>query len=134
MIRTLAALLLAALAAIAPARSCPPGAGAGLPWKVERVVDGDTVAAGGYRIRLYGLNAPEIRGVCDEEKALGRRAKARLEALIAGAGVVELRPAPPGKYSQIQAWLLLDGRDAAAQLIAEGLARPYHGGAKRGWC
>lgn len=105
-----------------------------LPWPLERVVDGDTVGAGGYRVRLYGLNAPEIRGICAEEKALGRRAAARLAALIAGAGRVELQRAPPGKFSQLQARLVLDGRDAAGILIAEGLARPYFGGPKEGWC
>ena len=122
-----AVLILAAAPAAAEGCNC-------FPLPIERVVDGDTVAAGGYRIRLLGLQAPELRGGCEEEKALGRKAKARLEALIAAAEVVERRIGEPGKYSQIQARLLLDGRNAADQLIAEGLAVPYDGGPRPGWC
>lgn len=48
--------------------------------------------------------------------------------------MVELRIGPPGKYSQIQATLMIDGRDAGDTLIAEDLARPYFGGPKPGWC
>lgn len=115
--------------------ACAPEApGDTIPWTIERVVDGDTVAAGGYRIRLLGIQAPELRGVCEAEKALGRQARDRLAEIIAAGRVVELRRGPPGKYSQLTAWLVIDGEDAGQRLIAEGLAVPYQGGTRPGWC
>jgi micrococcal nuclease len=58
------------------------------PAKVVRIIDGDTIVADidlGFDItmtksvRLYGIDAPEIRG---EGKELGLKSKAFLEALV----------------------------------------------------
>jgi len=65
--------------------------------QVMRVVDGDTVDVmidfgcdryGKERIRLYGINAPEIRTKDIEEKKKGIAAKDWLEGKLANCGVV----------------------------------------------
>ncbi len=39
-----------------------------------------------------------------------------------------------GKFGGILATVLSDGRDVAERMIEAGLARPYNGGRKEGWC
>lgn len=116
-------------------RATAPAPGA---CRLTYVYDGDTIAidcgAGEVTARLQGLNAPETRDAqCDAERAAGRRATDRLRALVKGA---ELRIARMGteKYGRDLIRLWIDGQDAAAILIREGLAEPYFGGHRRDWC
>ena len=102
--------------------------------EVLRVVDGDTVRLGEERIRIIGLDAPEMRGQCRKERRLAIRARDRLEALLATDDVEILRSARTDKYRRTLAIIRADGVDVARVLIAEGLARPYGGERRRGWC
>ncbi|WP_290897841.1 thermonuclease family protein [Hoeflea sp.] len=38
------------------------------------------------------------------------------------------------RYGRTLACVYADGRDVAKALIAAGLARPYDGGRREGWC
>ena len=84
-------------------------------------------------VRIRGIDTPEIKGKCPAEKAAALEAKARLAVLLNGAIIVsEIKP---DKYSgRVDADVTVDGKSVAAILIAEGLARPYTGGARQGWC
>ncbi|MDY6960287.1 MAG: thermonuclease family protein [Pseudomonadota bacterium] len=117
--------------ALAVLCASPPVEGVAL-----RVIDGDTVAVGERRIRLMGLDAPEARGAkCPREKILGVAAKLRLAALTASPERVRLEPSGRrDRYGRELARLLVDGRDVATILIGEGLAHPYSGGRRQGWC
>lgn len=78
-------LLIAAMGAAAAALAEPA-----LSSQVIKVIDGDTIALGDQRIRLWGIDAPEIRQQCVRDGATypcGRAAKAILEALV-GSGQV----------------------------------------------
>ncbi len=49
------------------------------------IVDGDTLRLDGERVRLIGVDAPEIhRAECPVERILGETAKAELARLTAG--------------------------------------------------
>lgn len=99
-----------------------------------RVIDGDTVMIDGQTIRIEGLDAPEMRGHCQAEIALARAATARLEELLSGGYSVEAHRLD--RYRRRLA-IIRDaaGRNVADVLIAEGLARAYHGrGQRQGWC
>lgn len=99
---------------------------------VVRVIDGDTIViAGGERIRLGGIDTPELRGKCPYEKLLARDARRRLEQLLDGS--VDLRNSRRGKYRRV-ADAFKDGANVANVLIKEGLGRLYHGGKREGWC
>ncbi|GAB6054127.1 hypothetical protein JCM17960_29470 [Magnetospira thiophila] len=112
------------------------------PAHVIRVIDGDTFWAWiepmpdlqvKRAIRLDGIDAPEIRGKCDSERALAQRAKARLTALLNGKVTVE--GSHPGKYAQrLIARVRVDGRDIASILLDEGLVQPMRGGRRLAWC
>lgn len=153
-------LLLAALVAGTPA-SGARGAGdrlAGpLPAQVVSVLDGDTLEVRIHiwlgqelrtRVRLAGIDAPELKGKCERERKLARRARAYLLArlgpvdagaragIAAAAGAVQLREIRYGKYAgRVLARVeTLDGTDLGQRLIAAGLARPYDGGRRASWC
>jgi endonuclease YncB( thermonuclease family) len=98
-----------------------------------RVVDGDTIRVDGEPVRVMGLDAPEMKGRCLAEIAAARRAKDRMAELIEGG--VTLRPHGRDRYRRLLA-VVTDsrGRDVAAVMIREGLARPYGGERRRSWC
>ncbi len=107
------------------------------------VIDGDTLRARvrvwldidvERLVRLDGIDAPELRGRCEAEGALARRARDRLAALTAG-GRLALYDVQYGKYAgRVVARIEAEGRDLGRILVAEGLARPYDGGGRESWC
>ncbi len=90
----------------------------------------------GYRmsIRLNGVDAPEMRGKCQEEKQQARKAKKITVEFLRSSKVVELRNMRRGKYFRILADVYGDGKSLAKALIQSGLVRKYSGGSRRGWC
>ena len=110
---------------------------------VLSVYDGDTFTArvpvwDGVEIvtavRVRGIDTPEIKGKCAAEKATALAARDRLRVLLA-SGQVQLFHVEPDKYGgRVDADVSVAGSPVAAVLIAEGLARPYTGGARQGWC
>ncbi|MHB2267725.1 thermonuclease family protein [Aliihoeflea sp. PC F10.4] len=111
---------------------------------VVRVIDGDTVEADAHvwpghtvrvSVRLRGIDAPELRSRCDEERRMAERARAHLSALL-GSGAVNVRNIARDKfYGRVVADLETDEGDAVAPLLlAADLARPYEGGKRTAWC
>lgn len=99
-----------------------------------RVTDGDTIRCGDERIRMLGLDAPEMRGECPHESRAARAAKARLERLAEDG--ITLERHGRDRYRRTLA-IVRDkrGRDLAQVLIREGHAKPYYGrGPRGGWC
>ncbi|MGK2741724.1 thermonuclease family protein [Tepidicaulis sp. LMO-SS28] len=125
-----------------PARSAETLSGP-VPAHVVRVVDGDTLDVRAriwlgqdvaVRVRIAGIDTPELRGKCAEEKA---RAKAAKLFLIPVEGrEVRLTNIHYGKYAgRVLADVADDARgDLANALIEAGFARAYDGGARSGWC
>jgi endonuclease YncB( thermonuclease family) len=103
--------------------------------------DGDTCRAaseilpGRDRIRLANADTPEIEGKCQEEIERAIQARDYTRALVVGRTVI-LTAVEPDKYDKrVDAYVRLpDGRDLGDALIAAGLARPYSGGHRDGWC
>lgn len=107
---------------------------------VVLVVDGDTVklfcpAEGIVTARLLGLDTPEIFSPqCLGELGKGLGATARLTlSLLAAAHIAETGESID-RYGRRLVTLRLDGADVAPGMIAAGLARPYSGGRRDGWC
>lgn len=99
------------------------------------VYDGDTITIDGERIRILGLDAPELgRGArCPEEARAAEAARDELQRLLRGAEITLQRDGTD-RYGRTLANVYADGRDVARALIAGGLARPYEGGRRDGWC
>jgi endonuclease YncB( thermonuclease family) len=147
MVPALAALLLGSAPA-APVAAGDSLAGP-IPAQVVAILDGDTLEVRvhiwldqdlGTRVRLAGIDAPELKGKCDHERDLARRARAhllaRLDPAAAGAGTVRLWDVRYGKFAgRVLARVeTQDGADLGQDLIAAGLARPYDGRRRASWC
>lgn len=102
---------------------------------VERVVDGDTLIAGGVRYRLANVDAPGLRAPdarCEAELQLGKIATARVGALVE-AGAVSAADVGRDQYGRTVAFVRIDAADLGETLVSEGLARRTDG-AKFPWC
>ena len=120
--------------------------------RVVEVIDGDTILVEARiwldqvvttRVRLAGVDAPEMNGACDLERAAARAARAFLGDRIAGAADAEpagarvvLHQVRWGKFAgRVLARVTTPaGADLAAALLVAGHARAYAGGRRPGWC
>ena len=120
-----------------------------VPAVVEEVIDGDTLRVRARiwlgqevatLVRVAGVDAPEVRGSCARERDLARRAHDFVARQVASDGdgppSVRLREVRYGKFARrvVARVETAAGVDLSAALLAAGLARPYDGGARRGWC
>jgi len=85
-------------------------------------------------IRVKGVDAPEIKGKCQAEKEAARKAKQYTVQALRSARFIELRNMKRGKYFRILADVYVDSKSLTDGLIKAGLARPYDGGKRLGWC
>lgn len=88
-------------------------------------------------VRVMGVDSPEIKGKCQAEKLLARKAKQFAVGKIRTASIINLIPNPKrryDRYDRLLAWVQLDGFDLGEMLIEAGLGREYHGGKRQGWC
>jgi len=93
---------------------------------VRAVVDGDTIdVASVGRVRLLGIDAPEIGRGFDTAAPFAREAHARLTSLVLHRWVrLEQEGAPVDVYDRRLAYVLTeDGVFVNALLVREGLAR-----------
>jgi len=110
---------------------------------VERVVDGDTIEVRAdiwleqsvtVRVRIEGVDAPEMEARCESERERAEAARVFLERRI-GGGEVQLSQVVYDKYGgRVRAAVADRDGDIAAALLARGLARPYRGGKRMPWC
>ena len=119
--RLLAAGALAAmLAGAAPAAEPLRG--------TANVLDGDTLELGHLRIRLHGVDAPELDQTCGTADGgdwpCGIAARDRLAALVEGAEV-GCRPRERDAFGRVVARCFVNGDDLGARLVAEGLGWAY---------
>ena len=109
---------------------CGPGRGTAC------VIDGDTFKLGDRKIRITGIDAPELASPrCPAEAALARRAADRLLVLLNQGpfDMVEHRLQRQDRNGRDLMVIRRGGASIGAQLIDEGLAHRYIG-SKRSWC
>lgn len=120
------------------------------PMNVVRIYDGDTITVNlpgqhdlfgkEIGVRIAGIDTPELVSRCStsEERAMekqkGLEAKAYVQNMLASGKVITLTSLERDKYFRILAEVLVDNRSVGASLIEAGLADPYDGGTKTGWC
>ncbi|MEX0697902.1 MAG: thermonuclease family protein [Dongiaceae bacterium] len=111
--------------------------------EVIRVIDGDTIEARAQlwiglslisRIRIRGIDTPEMRGGCLAEKTLAAAARDLL-AELAGEAIL-ITNIENDKYGGrvIADAAAGNGADLGSEMVARGLARPYDGEARADWC
>jgi len=105
------------------------------------VVDGDTIRLGQRRIRVIGIDAPEVKARCPEEARLAEAATAELQRLL-NLGPFEMVARlddPTDRWGRELRALRRTGPDGAEVSLAArmrdgGFARRYLGGIRQGWC
>ena len=115
-VAVLIALAMIALALIAE-RFVPPLDGA------VRVADGDSFELGGTRVRLEGIDAPELHQSCGAPDATwpcGERARAAMQQAVADG--VTCRPVDDDRYGRAVSICEAGGRDLGARMVGEGWA------------
>lgn len=122
----LIALALAGAAAAQPLAACSNAP------RLTCVVDGDTVWIAGEKIRLAGIDAPEVEGECAAERRGAARAAQRLAELL-GDGPYIVERTGVDRYGRSLAAITVGGSDIGAVMVAEGFARPWSGH-RGGWC
>ena len=107
--------------------------------------DGDTIrfnlpdyppiAGKDIRVRLNGIDTPEIKGKCQKEKYEAEQARDMVSDLLKDAEKITLKNMKRGKYFRIAADIIFDGENLADVLIEAGMAIKYYGGKKtHKWC
>lgn len=114
--------------------------------EVIRVIDGDTLLVKAHiwlnqvvetRVRLSGIDTPEKRGACPNERALALKAEEMVRDSAGPSSMIILTNIKADKYgSRVIAKVTTpSGQDLAQLLTVSGLAVPYDGGKKSNlWC
>ena len=114
------------------------------PVDVIRTIDGDTFEARVHlgpgldpttRIRLRGIDAPELKASCPEELQMAEAATGALRGLL-GQGDVAIYNIGPDKYGGRVVADVATKRtsNVSMAMLAAGHARSYRGGHRSGWC
>ena len=114
------------------------------PAEVLRVVDGDTFEARVHlwpgldittRVRLRGVDAPELKARCGDERIKAEAARDALRAIL-DQGEVGISRVALDKYGGRVVADASTGAtpDVSAALLGAGLVRRYSGGHRDGWC
>lgn len=92
------------------------------------VVDGDTLSMGGERLRIHGIDAPEMAQTCDGPRgryACGEAARTAMSGIL-GRGVVACRQLDTDQYRRrIVRCHDEQGRDIGAELVRQGWALAF---------
>ena len=108
--------------------------------RILTVVDGDTLrlrcpGRGSETARLLDFDTPELFSPrCIGEFWQANRARWQLAAALWSAETLAVSREGTDRYDRGLYRLWIDGHNAAQTLIGGGLARPYSGGARQGWC
>jgi len=112
--------------------------------EVLRVLDGDTFEARvrawpgidiTTKVRLRGIDAPEMRARCPEERAKAEAARDALAAMLRGTEVIISRVGLDKYGGRVDAdAATAQTPNISAAMLAAGLARPYRGGRREFWC
>ena len=111
---------------------------------VIRTIDGDTFEARVHlesgldlntRVRLRGIDAPELKASCPQELQMAEAATGALRAML-GEGDVRIFNIGPDKYRGRVVADVVTRRtgNVSTAMLAAGHARSYGGGHRNGWC
>ena len=116
-------------------------------YKIEKIIsvyDGDTFRADirglpdiigkNIAIRILGIDTPEIKGKCEEEKIVAIKARDFARKALFNAKTITLKNLKRDKYFRLLADVYFDDTDLADALLVNNLAVKYSGKKKSSWC
>jgi endonuclease YncB( thermonuclease family) len=114
------------------------------PVDVVRTIDGDTFEARVHlesglslntRVRVRGIDAPELKASCAQELQLAEASTGALRALLSEGGVMIFNIGPDKYAGRVVAEVATRRTgNVSTAMLAAGHARSYGGGHRNGWC
>jgi endonuclease YncB( thermonuclease family) len=99
-----------------------------MPQGIIRVIDADTWDVGDTRVRLHGIDAPELAQRCDSQHrvnwACGHWVSDQIREQYNGK-IAKCDGITIDKYQRTVARCWVDGRDSGRDMVADGLAFAY---------
>ena len=95
---------------------------------IAEVLDGDTLVVAGKRVRLFGIDAPELDQLCIRDGRTwpcGREAKEALQAIVQRERVDCYVQEINDRYGRVIAHCKVGSGDIAAQMVSRGMATAY---------
>ena len=93
-----------------------------------RIIDGDTIVLDAKKIRLHGIDTPEIKQKCKDSNSkafhCGLRAKEELENLI-GNNLVTCETKDKDRYGRLISVCYVNGKNVNSLLVENGWALAY---------
>ena len=112
--------------------------------EVINVYDGDTfrvnidefppIIGENIAIRILGIDTPEIKGNCQQERQLAIKARDFTRKYLNSGSVISLTDLKRDKYFRILANVYIDGKNLGDALLMQNLAVVYLGKKKFIWC
>ena len=127
----------------APARLAAESLAGPVSAVVERIVDGDTVDVRAriwlgqsltVRVRIDGVDAPETRSACADERRLAITARDFLTHRLLNREITLVRVVYDKFGGRVRADISDAEGDVGRALLAAGLACPYSGERREPWC
>ena len=95
---------------------------------VPRVVDGDTLWISQSKIRLHGIDAPEMKQECFDENNIvwlcGKESK-KILSIIINSNEITCKGSKRDRYKRLIAKCYIDNVDIASLLVLKGFAVAY---------
>jgi len=112
--------------------------------EVLRIIDGDTFEARVYvwpginvdtKVRLRGIDAPELHARCSSEHVKAEAARSALETILAVGGVAISQVGVDKYGGRVDATASTRATaDVSSAMLNGGWARSYDGGRRGSWC
>jgi len=87
-------------------------------------------------VRVYGIDAPELKttNACEKERAI--KAKDLVYTSLKNAKTIQLKDCARDKYFRMLCKVFFDNKSLSAELLKQGLAYEYYGKTKEeiDWC
>ena len=103
-------------------------------YLITKITDGDSLRAGDLRIRLHGIDAPEMKQECQDSKGLsyqcGMASHAHLIALIQPPAEIRCQTLTKDRYGRLVMRCYKAGIDINAAMVRAGWAIAYRRYAK----
>jgi len=106
--------------------------------KVLSVYDGDTITVlvdlgfntfRKIKIRLYGINTPELKSKDENERKLAKKAKLVLQNKVLNKDIIiKTFKDKKGKYGRYLAEIYVNNININELMVKQGFAKPYFGG------
>ncbi len=100
-----------------------------LIYTITKIVDGDSLRAGPERLRLFGIDAPELEQACKNNNghkyACGEVARTAIEEFISNDSHLSCEIVDVDRYRRLIARCFAAGIDLSEWLVEEGLAVAY---------